>query len=90
MQKCNTCGGTYAPILPDGMRYFHACPPLHRVRVKHQDGTTAVVDVDKVVPTDERLEDVFVERADKRDENVMLNGAGTVKPKAEGKGTTTV
>jgi hypothetical protein len=26
--KCLTCNGVYAPLLPDGMRYFHACPPL--------------------------------------------------------------
>lgn len=28
MVKCNTCGGEYEPILPDGTQYFHACPPL--------------------------------------------------------------
>lgn len=26
--KCNSCGGTYDPILVDGSQYFHACPPL--------------------------------------------------------------
>lgn len=25
--QCNTCGGTYADTEPDGMLYFHACPP---------------------------------------------------------------
>lgn len=28
MVKCNACGGTYAPVLADGMLYFHVCPPL--------------------------------------------------------------
>lgn len=28
MLKCNSCGGTYEPILSDGMRYFHRCPPV--------------------------------------------------------------
>lgn len=26
--RCNTCDGTYDEVLPDGMRYFHRCPPL--------------------------------------------------------------
>lgn len=34
MERCNTCGGTYEPILPDGTRYFHACPPLSAAEVK--------------------------------------------------------
>lgn len=25
---CLTCGGVYADVLPDGLLYFHACPPL--------------------------------------------------------------
>jgi hypothetical protein len=28
VKQCNTCGGTYVDVLPDGTRYFHACPPL--------------------------------------------------------------
>jgi hypothetical protein len=28
MVQCKACGGTYAPVLADGMLYFHVCPPL--------------------------------------------------------------
>ena len=28
MLECLTCGGRYEPLLPDGLQYFHACPPL--------------------------------------------------------------
>ena len=24
--RCNSCGGTYYPVQPDGMLYFHTCP----------------------------------------------------------------
>ena len=26
--RCNTCGGEYDDLLPDGYLYFHACPPV--------------------------------------------------------------
>lgn len=26
--RCNCCGGTYDDVLPNGMLYFHACPPV--------------------------------------------------------------
>jgi hypothetical protein len=26
--KCRCCDGEYRTIGPDGLRYFHACPPL--------------------------------------------------------------
>ncbi len=25
--ECLSCGGVYEDVLPDGMLYFHACPP---------------------------------------------------------------
>lgn len=34
MVKCNVCGGTYEPVLPDGSMYFHACPPLSAIELK--------------------------------------------------------
>lgn len=33
MTKCTTCGGVYLSVLPDGTRYFHACPPLSDLEV---------------------------------------------------------
>lgn len=40
MQECQTCGGRYEPVLPDGMQYFHVCPPLavHELRDALNDG----------------------------------------------------
>jgi len=26
--QCLTCGGIYDTVLPDGLPYFHTCPPL--------------------------------------------------------------
>ena len=51
MLECNTCKGRYAPLLPDGTRYFHACPPLTRVAVTRAD-EPIVVDLSAVLPTD--------------------------------------
>lgn len=34
MKRCRVCGGVYASILSDGVRYFHSCPPEIRVRVR--------------------------------------------------------
>lgn len=33
MTKCVTCGAVYSPTLPDGLRYFHACPSLSDAEV---------------------------------------------------------
>lgn len=29
MKQCQTCGGVYATESPEGVPYYHACPPLH-------------------------------------------------------------
>lgn len=26
--RCRSCGGVYPAVQPDGMLYFHACPPV--------------------------------------------------------------
>ena len=60
-----------------------------RVKVLRDDGTTAIVEADALKPTDVRQRDTFVERAQKRDENVTIAEAG--KPgiaKADGTGIT--
>lgn len=41
--KCNACGGTYSPVQPDGMQYFHVCPPIDGLRVQQDDGTIIIV-----------------------------------------------
>lgn len=41
MVQCRSCGGTYEPILPDGLEYYHACPPLSGVELRqaHADNS---------------------------------------------------
>jgi hypothetical protein len=41
MVECLTCGGRYEPLLPDGLQYFHACPPLavHEIEAGLDAGT---------------------------------------------------
>lgn len=31
--QCLTCGGVYHDVQPDGVSYFHACPPLSDAEV---------------------------------------------------------
>lgn len=67
MRECGTCGGRYAPILPDGYRYFHACAPVWDADLK-----------------------TYVERPDKRDENIQIvddgQGGTAAVIKSEGNG----
>jgi hypothetical protein len=49
--RCNTCQGEYDDVSDDGVPYFHACPPVTRVRVK-RDGEASTVDLGDVRPTD--------------------------------------
>jgi hypothetical protein len=68
MVVCQSCGGTYDPVLADGMQYFHRCPPLSVVEL------AAAVKAGKVKLPDGEEPDVAVtrrvyERAQLRDEN---------------------
>lgn len=67
--KCGSCGATYSPVQADGMRYFHACAPL-----PHPQLATVQGKVSKGTPlTAEELGilvNPWLERADKRDENI--------------------
>lgn len=49
--RCTSCGGKYDAVLPDGMRYFHACAPATRVAVTRA-GTATLVDLAALQPTD--------------------------------------
>lgn len=42
--QCVTCAGIYDDVGPDGVRYFHACPPLRRVLLLAPGGQTVVAD----------------------------------------------
>jgi hypothetical protein len=68
--QCTACGGIYADILPDGLRYFHVCPPLSVVEL------TAAVAAGKVaLPAGETPADAVqrrtYRRATYRNENVV-------------------
>jgi hypothetical protein len=51
MQKCNSCGGVYEPVLPDGSRYFHSCAPIVGVAVT-RGGAAQVVPLSDLRATD--------------------------------------
>lgn len=86
--KCNSCGGTYAPLQPDGSEYYHACAPLSAPEID------AAVKAGKLqLPTgmtpDQAATLLTIERPNRRDENVISTRAsdsGTMK--ANGAGTT--
>jgi hypothetical protein len=88
--KCNSCHGVYRPIGDDGIRYFHACPPLSVSEVD------ALVAAGALKLTDAALEAVLEGRLQlprplARDENVpstRARDAGQVK--AEGTGVVAV
>ena len=49
--RCNSCGGEFESLLGDGMIYFHACPPITRVRVK-RGAAWVMLPLQAVQPTD--------------------------------------
>lgn len=49
--QCESCGGTFASVVPDGLEYYHACPPITRVRVK-RGAAWVEVPLVAVLPTD--------------------------------------
>ena len=87
MVKCVTCGGVYEPVLADGLRYFHVCPPLSvaelaaavqagKVRLP-DDPATGAAETPEIAVTRRTYE-----RANARDENVTRDGL----PKSIGAG----
>jgi ssDNA-binding Zn-finger/Zn-ribbon topoisomerase 1 len=85
--RCNTCGGEYDDVQPDGTLYFHVCPPIPVHKVKRPDGTIVTIEGNVSSDQSEVVETTFRERPNKRDENVMEDRAlGRVRIKAEGKG----
>lgn len=86
--RCNTCGGVYSDVLPDGLRYYHRCPPLRRLVVERAGGRLETVDPIAVTPLDKVLEEIAVDRPETRDENVDRARPGSDAVLAEGKGRT--
>lgn len=90
LMKCKSCSGEYQTEQPLGIRYFHVCPPLHRVVVDRL-GVEMTVDAADVELTDTVKRDVYVPRPGHRDENVKIveydkSGNAVTAPKSEGAG----
>jgi len=68
--ECLTCHGTYDDILPDGMRYFHVCPPLSEPELAKavEDGR---VTLERDETLKQALEARIYERSLKRDERAV-------------------
>lgn len=86
--RCESCGGVYVDVLPDGIRYFHACPPLSRVELAAEMAAGRVR-----LPAGETV-DLAIARRDyprpaRRDENVpSARGVDSGRLKASGRGVT--
>lgn len=50
-KQCNTCGGIYEPLGPDGVAYYHTCPPIVMVPVM-RDGEALLVPLADLQKTD--------------------------------------
>jgi hypothetical protein len=90
MLECQSCGGRYDPIGPDGLQYFHRCPPLSAPEL-----AKAVKDGRITLPEGETVEDAVqrrtYERANLRDENAAsTKAADGGKPRLEGDGVLVV
>jgi len=86
MVECQSCGGRYEPIQPDGMEYYHRCPPLSAAELE-----AAVKDGRVELPKDETAEIAVqrrtYERSNARDENRPSTAPRTPgEMKAEGAG----
>ncbi len=99
--RCNTCLGSYHDTLPDGMDYYHACPPLAMPGAQPDPalpGFTPPVERERADKRDENLPPgiVFVEglavrlEPDPNDRAVVRRVPVTSLLKSEGKGRTKV
>lgn len=91
--RCKTCKGEYATTSADGLPYMHVCPPVRGVKVRHADGTRAIVAPDAVLGDDQVLEEVLLKRKQGRDETPDLDNRderGIPRIKAEGRGVTPI
>jgi hypothetical protein len=89
--KCNTCGGEYEDVTPDGYLYFHVCPPVPAHKVKKPNGTIVVIEGNAPLDMGEVLETTWKERPSKRDENPVLDpSTGESRVREEGNGRTLV
>lgn len=90
-KRCNTCLGIYDDVLPDGLRYFHVCPPV----AEYFDSTKAPIDratADSIAKLGGRYYVRYVERPNARDENAIKGRDMSTRgqPKKAGTGTTEI
>lgn len=69
MWRCNVCGGEYADVGSDGLRYFHACPPLTAGEVQAAV-TAGTITLRRGETVDQALASRAFPRIDARDENL--------------------
>jgi len=77
MTTCNSCGAKYNETQPDSSPYFHACAPVKNPAFQ-PDSTKANLNTVETI-----------ERANKRDENLIFNAIGEITGiKSAGAGVT--
>lgn len=85
--ECKCCGGVYDDVQPDGLRYFHVCPPLTRAELDQavSDGRVALPKGETV---DQALERRVYLRGGARNENAVQSTDAAIRGAivAEGKG----
>jgi hypothetical protein len=91
MMQCMSCGGVYETDQPGGYRYFHSCPPIALVTVD-RGGIELEIAAALVQTGDVERRRRYVDRLDKRDENVRVtdykaDGTAIAAAKSEGKGS---
>lgn len=98
--QCNTCKGEYDTMTADGLTYYHVCPPVTAVRATRQDGSKALVAIEKLSPVDTirvRRGDAIVETQvsailpdDVRVDELTLPRPNTRDERPNVQGTTTI
>ncbi len=83
--RCRTCGGVYPDSQPDGMRYFHACPPLvdaagephERAEKRDENPAPGIVRVFQTIPgRGENQERIFVRGVPVEAAPIVAEGRG--------------
>lgn len=90
MTQCRTCFGTYHATAPDGLTYYHACPPLSEVEMAVAVAQGAIVLAkDETIP--QALRRRLYARPMARDENLIVVVVGELpRATAAGLGVVTV
>jgi hypothetical protein len=85
--RCKTCRGEYEPLGPDGMPYYHACPPLLTGVVVARGGAVVTVPPQALQAGEVELDRTYGPRPNARDENANPAAGTRGAIKSEGAGT---